>query len=52
MNTGPRVPATVGLRTVCLFWGITNTSQLYGKITILQNTELFNQLNIIHVYAI
>ena len=34
MNTWPRLPATVGLRTV--FWGALLVN--YGKITVLQNT--------------
>jgi hypothetical protein len=44
MNTEPRVPATMVLRTVSLFGALLVN---YGKITVLQNTQLFNQLNII-----
>jgi hypothetical protein len=28
MNTGPRVPATLGFRTVKFFWGITTNKAL------------------------
>jgi hypothetical protein len=35
MNTGPRVPATVGFRTVRFFGALLVN---YGKITVLQNT--------------
>jgi hypothetical protein len=39
------VPATVGLRTVFCSWVLLVK---YGKITVLQNTQFFNQLNIIY----
>jgi hypothetical protein len=40
------VPATVGLRKV--FFGGGELLVNYGKITVLQNTQLVNQLNIIY----
>jgi hypothetical protein len=44
MNTGPRVPATLGFRTVKFFWGITTTSQLYKALLLPDLYKKFEDL--------
>ena len=46
MNTGPRVPATEGLKQIRFFGALL---VYYGKITVLQNTIKYHICSYIHI---